>query len=223
MGRCSADPGAYQRLHENRDGCVLWAMTWRRAALAAGPRQPLPRDGEGALRCKAGDDRYADGEGRDVRSDMHRVAMTRKPFQCLASRLGRNRGWQCVTPKDPVSRTLGDAVAANYLAGWSAPTPRPDGSPSSSDPTGAVGCGLVYRVVCLPQRHLPLEQGCTTWGMHGSAICVWIGISEPGTTTGKPPGLELMSSSSRFGLNFSCLAEGRNESIKRKPIRMQLA
>jgi hypothetical protein len=57
----------------------------------------------------------------------------------------------------------------------------------------------------------------------GNAMCVWIGSSLPGATTGKPPGLELMSSSSRFGLNFSCLASRRNGSIEGRPIRMQPA
>lgn len=57
----------------------------------------------------------------------------------------------------------------------------------------------------------------------GSAMCVWIGNSQPGTTAGKPPGLGLMSSSGRFGPNFACFAYGRNGSIGRRPIRMSLA
>lgn len=54
----------------------------------------------------------------------------------------------------------------------------------------------------------------------GSAICVRSRERRPGAT-GKPSGLELMSSSSRFGPNFSCLASGWDGSIGDRPIRMQ--
>lgn len=53
----------------------------------------------------------------------------------------------------------------------------------------------------------------------GSAICVRSWERQP-RATGKPSGLELMSSSCRFGPNFSCLASGWNGSIGGRPIRM---
>lgn len=56
----------------------------------------------------------------------------------------------------------------------------------------------------------------------GSAMGVWIGNGPLGTTA-KPCGLVLMPSSRRFGPNFSYLAWGWQESIDRRPIRMQLA
>lgn len=56
-----------------------------------------------------------------------------------------------------------------------------------------------------------------------SAMCMWIGKGQPGTITGKPSSLKLMSSSSRFGPNFSCLAYRRSESIGYRPIRISLA
>lgn len=53
----------------------------------------------------------------------------------------------------------------------------------------------------------------------GSSICVRSWERQP-RATGKPSGLELMSSSGRFGPNFSCLASGWNGSIGGRPIRM---
>lgn len=116
MGRSSADPWADQRPREDRNGGVLWATTRRRAALTARRTDPCRRAGQVAS-CQAGDDRYADGGGRNVHRDMHRVAMTRKPIQSLAPRLVCPGIRRCVTPEDPVFPTRGDAKASTRKSG----------------------------------------------------------------------------------------------------------
>lgn len=86
---------------------------------------------------KAGNDRDADGD-RNVRRDMHRVAMTRKPLQCLVSRRTCPWRWQCSTPNDSAPRNRGD-----------------------------VG-GSIRRAIHASRRGWPLERGRVTWGVHGS-------------------------------------------------------
>lgn len=105
--------------------------------------------------------------------DMHWVAMTRKPVQCLALRLSRHSGHRCATPKDPAPQTRGDAVAADYLAWRGDPPSWPDGRPSSSEPKAVVGCGMLCGARHFHLQHRPLGQGCMRWGMHGQCdVCV---------------------------------------------------
>jgi hypothetical protein len=79
----------------------------------------MPCGGACGFVCKAGDDRNAEVIGMSV-LDMHRVAMTRKPVQCHASRAVCAGRQSRVTPKVPVSRTFADAATAE-LAWWGAP------------------------------------------------------------------------------------------------------
>ena len=108
--------------------------------------------------------------------DMHRVAMTRKPVQCLAPRAVCNVRQPRVTPNVPGSRTFGD-VATAELAWWGASPPQPDVCASSSEPTAVVGCGMLCGARHFLLQRRPLRQGGMRWGMHGQCdLC-----AEPGT------------------------------------------
>lgn len=100
----------------------------------------------------------------------------------------------------------------------SAAAARPTGLLSSRGQIGTAGCGMAVASLRnrLPSQNSARREKHKRCDGCGSCKC-------PPGTPGKPVRLELTSSSRRFGPNFSCLAKGLNESMERRPIRMQLA
>lgn len=183
-GRSSADPDNDVRSSHDRAACDACAASRRRVMLVVRQCHFLRSKGGGGTSWRgAGNDRDAD-EDRIVRQDVRRVAMTRKPVQCLACSGCRAMALERATSKSLACPDLGDANVTGR------PGRQGDAvSPgklvfSSGRRCGAVVCGGLGIESVHSHGDRPQERNRLRWGVHEQCVLcadgrVWAGRIRP--------------------------------------------